>query len=58
MIYLNEILIANHTYEEHINTIRQVLQIAKQNKLWLKRHKCQFMHDNLAILADYLTELG
>ena len=33
MIYLNDILIANHTYEEHINTIRQVLHMAKQNKL-------------------------
>ena len=29
MIYLHNILIANHTYEEHINTIRQVLQIGK-----------------------------
>ena len=32
MIYLDDILIANHTYEEHINTMSQVLQIAKQNK--------------------------
>ena len=26
MIYLDDIFIANHTYEEHINTIKQVLQ--------------------------------
>ena len=32
MIYLDDILIANHTYEEHINTIRAVMTIAKDNK--------------------------
>ena len=32
MIYFEDILIANHTYEEHIHTMSQVLQIAKQNK--------------------------
>ena len=57
-IYLDNILIANHNYEEHINTIRQVLHIAKLNELWCNRHECQFMPDKLAILADYLTELG
>ena len=33
MIYLDDILIANHSYEEHINTIRAVKKIAKDNKL-------------------------
>ena len=33
MIYLNDILICNHTYEEHINSVRQLLQIGKQNKV-------------------------
>ena len=56
MIYLDDILIANHTYEEHLNTIRQVLQIAKQKKLCFHRHKCQFMPDNLAILGDFFPE--
>ena len=56
MIYLDDILMANHTYEEHINSIRQVLRITKQNELWFNRHKCQLMSDKLAILGDYLTE--
>ena len=34
MIYLDDILIANHSYAEHINSIRQVLRVAKRNKLW------------------------
>ena len=57
MIFLDDILIGIHTYEEHINTIRQVLQIGKQNTLSFNRHKCQFMPDKLAILGDYLTQL-
>ena len=58
MIYLYDILIANHTYEAHINTIQQVLRIAKENKLCFNRHKCQVMLDKLAILAGFLTGLG
>ena len=57
MTYLDDILIANHTYEQHINTIRQVLQIGRENRLWFYRHICHFMPDKLAILGDYLTEL-
>ena len=57
MIYLNDIFNVNHTCEEHINTIQQVLQIAKQNKLWFNRHRYQYIADKLAILGDYLTEL-
>ena len=52
MIHLDNVLIANHIYEEYINTIKQVLQIAKQNKLWFHRHKCYFMPDKLAMLVD------
>ena len=33
MIYLDDILIGTHTYEEYINTIRAVMEIAKHNKL-------------------------
>ena len=38
MIYIDDILIAHHTYEEQMNTIRQVLRIAKENELWFNKH--------------------
>ena len=44
MIYLDNILIVNHTYEEHLNTIGQVLQIDQRNKLWFNRHKIGRAH--------------
>ena len=51
-------LIGNHTYEEHINIMQHVLQIVKQNILWFNRPKCQWLHNRLAIPADFLTERG
>ena len=57
-IYLDDILIVNSIYQQYINTVRQVLQIANQNELWFNRHKCQFMPDKHAIRVDFLTELG
>ena len=58
MIYLDDILIANHTYEEHINTIRAVMKIAKDNKLWFNKNKCQFMPARMQILGNILTDQG
>ena len=58
MIYLDDILIANHTYEEHINTIRAVMKIAKHNELWFYKNKCQFMPARMQILANILTDEG
>ena len=40
MIYLDDMLIANHTYEEHINTIGAVMKIAKDNKLSFNKNHC------------------
>ena len=34
MIYWDDILLSNHTYKYHINSITQALQIDKENKLW------------------------
>ena len=40
-IYLHDILMAKHTYTEHIKTIRGVMKIAKDNELWFNEDKCQ-----------------
>ena len=58
MIYLDDILIANHSYEEQINTIRVVMKIAKDNKLWFNKNKCQFMPARMKILGNIFTDQG
>ena len=56
MIYLDNILIANHTYEEQIHNIKAVMKIGKNNTLWFLRNKCRFMPTRMQILANILTD--
>ena len=58
MIYLDGILIANHTYEELIKTISGVMKIAKDNKFWCNKTKCQCMPARMQILGNILTDQG
>ena len=58
MSYLDYIFIANHTHEEHINTIRAVMKIAKDHKFWFNKNKCQFMSVRMQILGNSLTDQG
>jgi phosphoribosylaminoimidazole (AIR) synthetase len=43
IVYLDDILIYSTTYEEHLQHIRQLLEILRQNKLYAKPQKCIFM---------------
>src|SRR6201986_736164 len=50
VIYLDDILIFTKTLEEHRKIIRQVLQILRENHLYLKPEKCDFEENSV----DYL----
>ena len=49
-IYMDNILIFSKTMEEHIKTIKQVLQILQDNNLYLQPSKCHFHKKKI----DYL----
>jgi len=53
-IYMDDILIATCTMEEHRRVIRQVLQILKSNQLFLKPEKCEFEKDEVEYLGIHL----
>jgi len=42
VVYLDDILIFTKTKEEHVQIVRQVLQVLKENKLFLCPEKCEF----------------
>ena len=58
MIYCDDILIANHTYEEDIHTIRAVMKISKDTNLWCYKNTCQFMPARMQSLWNILPVQG
>jgi len=46
------------TYDEHVATLRKVLQRLLDEKFWLKASKCQFFTKRLDILVHILTPDG
>jgi len=58
IIYINDIIILSHTYDEHVATLRKVLQQLLDEKFWLKASKCQFFNKRRDILVHILTPDG
>jgi len=50
-IYMDDILIATCTMEEHHRIVCQVLHILKSNQLFLKPEKCEFEKDEVEYLG-------
>jgi hypothetical protein len=42
VIYLDDILIFNRTWEEHMQHIQQVLRTLRQHKMYANLEKCSF----------------
>lgn len=51
MVYMDDILIFSKTLEEHRETVREVLQILRENNLYLKAEKCDFEKTKIEYLG-------
>jgi len=58
VIYIDDIIIFSDTYDEHVATLRKVLQRLLDEKFWLKASKCQFFIKRLDTLGHILTPDG
>jgi len=58
IIYLDDILIGNNTYEEHIQTVRVVLKTLEKAKMWFNKDKCQIMPQRMELLGHVLYNNG
>ena len=58
VVYLDDILIFNQTWEEHLHHIWQVLQTLRQHKLCANLDKCTFGMTQVQYLGDIIDDCG
>ena len=58
VVYLDDILIFNQSWEEHLHHIRQVLQTLRQHKLCANLEKCTFGMNQVQYLGYIIDEQG
>jgi hypothetical protein len=50
VVYFDDILIYSQNTEEHLEQVREVLDVLRDNKLYLNLKKCTFLKDKLLFL--------
>ena len=58
LVYLDDILIFSKTEEEHLDHLKQVLDLLRANKYYAKISKCHFMKDELEYLGHIVGRDG
>ena len=56
-VYLDDILIYSDSLEDHINHIKQVVDILREQKLYLNEGKLRFLQRELKILGRPIREI-
>jgi len=51
VVYLDDILVFTKMKEEHAQAVRRVLQVLKENKLFLHLEKCEFYKQQIEYLG-------
>ena len=55
VVYLDDILIFSATPEDHLNHVRQVLEILRKHKLYAHPKKCEFFKTTIDFLGHTIT---
>jgi len=56
VVYLDDILIFTKTKKEHVQAVQRVLQVLKENKLFLQQEKCEFYKQWIEYLGLVISE--
>ena len=56
VVYLDDIIIYNNTLEEHIDHIRKLFKVLRQNELYVKKEKCSFTKREVGFLGHCIKD--
>jgi hypothetical protein len=58
LVYLDDILIYSRTKEEHIEILKEVFNLLKINKLYIKETKCALFLEHVEFLGHVISADG
>jgi hypothetical protein len=58
LVFFDDILIFSNTWTEHLQHVKQVFQMLREHKLFLKQSKCSFGKESVAYLGHVITVAG
>lgn len=58
VVYLDDILVYSKTFQEHLQHLRQVLEILRENKLHAKKEKCEFGLSQMTFVGHVISADG
>ena len=57
-VYLDDILLMNSNFEDHLQNIKDIFKLFEQNNLKLKPEKCYLFQEEIVFLGHKLTRTG
>ena len=58
LVYLDDVLIVGHNFEEHLNSLKEVLNAIQNAGLKLKPSKCHFGQTSVKFLGFQIADTG
>ena len=58
IVFLDDILVYSKTLEEHLEHLRKVFQLLRENALYAKDSKCKFLKDSIQYLGHVISAEG
>ncbi|XP_020082254.1 uncharacterized protein LOC109705882 [Ananas comosus] len=56
VVYRDDIVVYSNTLEEHIENLRTVFQVLKENQLFIKKEKCIFAKEEVHFLGHWIGQ--
>ena len=56
VVYLDDIVIYSNTLKEHVEHLRKVFKILRQNELYVKKEKCSFAKEEVSFLGHRIRD--
>ena len=56
VVYLDDIVVYSSTLQEHVEHLKKVFKVLRENQLYVKREKCEFAQPKIHFLGHVISQ--